>query len=158
MSLNLRSWPGPRLASVPEQNELARLVDHVIHIWSDLFGARTASEAATCMGWRTKRRALAEGGSSIRSLLIPMLGGGFSIVVNDEHCPSDDEVEWLVAHEFAHSLFYTGREPPCRIVAHTPQEEVFCDRFADCVTAPLQPRPNHADEGPRPAIPGSASV
>jgi hypothetical protein len=134
---SLKGWGGLRLARVPELDDVESVFRQAAVTWKRSLGATTADEAVNQLGWPVRVRDMAEAGTTIRSLLVPLLSGGFSIVVNGEHQPTESRILWLVAHEFAHSLFYTGQAPPRRIITHTPQEEDFCDRFADLARRPL---------------------
>jgi hypothetical protein len=68
-------------------------------------------------------------------MLVPLLHGGFSVLV-DPACadaPSGpcSELSRLLAHEFAHTFFYSCGQPPARLFPLTPEEEIFCDLFAE---------------------------
>lgn len=125
------TWDGLRLAHVPSPTEAASVFDQVTVTCRASLGVSTVAQAVECLGWPVRTRRLSEAGSTIQSLLVPRLGGGFSIVLNADHNLTDSKTHWLMAHEFAHSLFYYGQTPPRRIIPHSPQEEDFCDAFAE---------------------------
>ena len=69
--------------------------------------------------------------SQVDSLLIPQRGGKFGVAINRRRAPSAPFAQWLIAHELAHAMFYDRADPPQRMFRWTPNEERFCDRFAD---------------------------
>lgn len=85
-------------------------------------------------GWPVRVRPLCEEPSTLRAVLSSLLSGGFSVVVNEQHQPDREQVEWLLAHEFAHTFFFTDDHVPRRCVPYTQREEVLCDAFADAFT------------------------
>lgn len=82
-------------------------------------------------GWDARLEPIGRRLSTLRSILVPMRSGGFTAVVNARRRPTDAEIDWLLAHEYAHTFFYLQGEPPHRAVRHTAREEEACDRFAD---------------------------
>lgn len=82
-------------------------------------------------GWRVRVRPVSRPSSGLRAILVPLVIGGFSVVVNAQHDPTAERVEWLLAHEFAHTLFFVEGAPPRRCVPYTRDEEWMCDAFAD---------------------------
>ncbi len=76
--------------------------------------------------------------STLRSLIVPMQTGGFSIVVNSDHTygQQTEKVETaLIAHEVCHGVVFFNKDiPPKRRVRHLGAEEVFCDTFAESLT------------------------
>lgn len=91
-------------------------------------------------GWELTVKEFENPQSTLRSILVPRFGGGFRAVVNGRFRPADAEVEWLAAHEFAHTFFYRDGAPPRRVVAHSLSEERCCDAFADSFTGVERPR------------------
>lgn len=100
--------------------------------WIDgsALSARTVVDRA---GWRVSIRALSCDAASIRSVLVPRKGGRFTVVVNGALDPTLDEIDWLIAHEIAHSLFYTSADIPQRRFRWQHEEEEFCDEFASAL-------------------------
>ena len=82
-------------------------------------------------------------GGGLRAVLIPLLDGGFSVLVDPDLTPSEVESgadamcvrKLRLAHELAHSFFYADGAPPVRIVAPGLDEESFCERFAEAVVS-----------------------
>ncbi|MEO5498885.1 MAG: hypothetical protein ABIR46_00080 [Candidatus Saccharimonadales bacterium] len=78
--------------------------------------------------------------STLESLLVPLLHGGFTVVLNTRRFPADPQESkhreaFLIGHEIAHSFFYSEKpgKIPRRIFGalSTPEEEYFCDAFGD---------------------------
>ena len=95
------------------------------------------------MGYRVQLRDLRAPEGGVQALVAPMEGGGFSIWVDDR--PSASEAAaghparsgrhgWLtqfrLAHEWGHTLFFTGTRLRRRSTCATESEEEFCDEFA----------------------------
>lgn len=119
---------GNKLRAVPSTSD----VDDLVHALSgSIHGVRTPSEALVQWGWTLEVRPTGYEDSPIESLLIPRDHGGFHVVVDQRRRPSKARVEWLIAHEIAHSLFFLLNSPPRRTVRWTPEEETFCDDLAD---------------------------
>ncbi len=87
-------------------------------------------EIVSSLGWTWEFSPMTHGPSAIRSLLMPRGAGGFHIVVDARRRPGSPEVDWLLWHELAHSLFFTSGTPPARRFPWNPSEETFCDHFA----------------------------
>lgn len=123
----------PRLASLPDDCQLTdialRMRDHL----QPVLELVSAEALATAVGCGYGVQPIGAATSTVQSLLVPLRAGGFNIVINAHHSPSDADALWLTAHEVAHSFFYTASEPPRRIVPNTPAEECFCDAFADAL-------------------------
>ena len=119
------------MANVPSHDQVGDVVEQVTAIWERDLGVTTAREAANQLDWTIEVRQLLTPSSKIRSLLFAEPTGGFSIVINAQHRPSVNRQEWLIAHEFAHSLFFSPHYPPRRIISHSEEEEAFCDAFAN---------------------------
>lgn len=91
-------------------------------------------------GWQLHYRDTLPTNTTIRSLLVPMLKGGFSIVLNEHRLPPEQphrqqHEAFLIGHEIAHSLFYTqpDNKLPRRITGTmaSMNEELFCDAFGE---------------------------
>lgn len=89
-------------------------------------------------GWGLSYASESLENSSIQSLLIPLLRGGFTVAINKHKLPDNPDARlrqeaFLVGHEIAHSFFYVERtgQPPRRIVSKQASraEEEFCDEF-----------------------------
>lgn len=89
-------------------------------------------------GWRMGYFRTSPDNSSLQSLLIPLLKGGFAISINERHLPYDPEERlrqeaFLAGHEIAHSFFYHAApgQVPRRISGEwaSREEELFCDEF-----------------------------
>lgn len=82
--------------------------------------------------------------TTIESLLIPSMSGGFSVIVREQairgYSTSNTahRLRFRVAHEIAHSLFYDDGFPPRRAIRHSPEEELFCDEFARALLVPQE--------------------
>jgi hypothetical protein len=124
-------WTRVRLNAVPRPEEVCALVRQVTAFWADEWSVVSPGDAVLAAGWQVKRRRFAADARDVRSLLIPRLQGGFSILVNSSRELTGNETDWLIAHEYAHSLFYRPGDPPARIIRPSVDEEGFCDRVAD---------------------------
>ena len=87
-------------------------------------------------GWTVRMERLGAASNGHRAMLLPLLTGGFVIVVDPEVWPGDQrswmaEQRFRLAHELAHTLFYAPGEPPRRLTAGSLDEETFCDCVAD---------------------------
>lgn len=88
--------------------------------------------------WRMGYFQTGPNNSSLQSLLIPLLRGGFAIGINEYNLPRDPEERirqeaFLAGHEIAHSFFYhaSPEQVPRRISSRwaSRDEEEFCDAF-----------------------------
>lgn len=122
-----------QLRDVPTDADLSLLVRRVREQWTSQHGSRVPTQVMRALGWTVRRRRLNHRSASIRSLLVPMLDGGFVIVLNESRRPSTSEAEWLISHEYAHSLFFGPGAPPRRLIPEQDGEEAFCDAFADAM-------------------------
>lgn len=89
--------------------------------------------------WKFARERFVFDPTTLRACLVPMLTGGFTLLVNDQYTygERDGVVETaFLAHELSHAVvFYDSTTiPPRRRVRHTVQEEKFCDTFAKSMT------------------------
>lgn len=82
-------------------------------------------------GWTFRERRFATNGTATRSLLLPKLVGGFTVLVNSEHEPTPAYRDWLLWHEIAHSFYFTDGVPAARRTPYLREEETFCNVFAD---------------------------
>lgn len=89
-------------------------------------------------GWKTGYTVGLSESSTIESLLMPLMQGGFAIKLNKNRLPTDTEARlrreaFLTGHEIAHSFFYRdqpGRLPRRITGKHDLEaEEAFCDEF-----------------------------
>ena len=89
-------------------------------------------------GWKISRNPTFSAESKMQALLVPLLRGGFSVVLNTSSLPnSPEEAErqetFLIGHEIAHSFFYKDAPGtiPHRIGSKqtSQDEEAFCDEF-----------------------------
>ncbi len=120
-----------RLCRVPTPSGTAMLGGQVAEALGDALADAAGPEDVTdSLGWRYRERPVGSETSTIESLLVPLTGGGFTVVVNAHRAPSRERAIWLAAHEIGHSFFYTSGRPPRRIVPVTAEEEDFCDAFA----------------------------
>jgi hypothetical protein len=148
-----RSLLGGRLTSVPHVRDVAALIE-VVHnrLASALPGlAGTLDPYRLCehFGWQVRVEQLGARVGGQQAALLPRWGGGFTVLVDPDLTPAErsgnaDPVivaRFRVAHELAHTLFYSETAPPRRAVALSPQEEGFCDAFAWALvsSSPLQP-------------------
>jgi hypothetical protein len=93
------------------------------------------------MGWRVRVEEIEAVTGGQQALLLPRRSGGFTAVVDPRptplerasHVPAQRLRRARLAHEFAHSFFYTGGSPPRRSAPPTPAEERFCDAFAEAI-------------------------
>lgn len=140
-----RSLLGGRLVSVPcgdQASVLAELVRERLELGRGIDLARVCSQ----LGWtiREERLGAAEGGQ--QAALLPRTSGGFTILIDPDLTPAEaaaekdiEAVERIrLAHELAHTLFYSETTPPRRGMETSPREEDFCDAFADAVLNPAK--------------------
>ena len=86
-------------------------------------------------GWSVVTdKPLADRPTRLDAILIPMFDGGFRVLINPTPIGRPPSTDWLLAHEYAHTLFYSPGAPPTRSFRHTAAEEEFCDRFATTFT------------------------
>jgi hypothetical protein len=129
-----------KVPSLPEATKLAaKLVGEVSASGDSTFAAFLARR-----GWDLVFRPLGDEGSTIRSLLVPRGNAQFRAVITSRHPYDQDGIDWLLAHEYAHSLFFVDEAKSRRLVPWVEAEEVFCDAFADHF-ARAQGRPVLAD-------------
>ncbi len=137
-----RAWPGARLAHVPSPETVPRLVNQVCEWWGVLEPNHLDPEAMfAVLGWPVAAEALGAAEGSHQAMLIPRLAGGFTVLVDPDLTPDErgrgarpaHVQRARLAHELAHSFFYSDGVPPTRLMRWAPDEEVFCDRFASAV-------------------------
>ena len=95
------------------------------------------------VGWTVTIRRLGAATGGLQALLVPRLGGGFSVIVDpdltpDERASGADPLQVRadrIAHEVAHALLYRPGEPPLRCLPPSAAEEVFCDELASRLSA-----------------------
>lgn len=89
-------------------------------------------------GWRIGYYQTGPKNSSLESILMPLLKGGFVVSINEHKLPQDPEERlrqeaFLAGHEIAHSFFYHAApgQVPRRISGQwaSREEELFCDEF-----------------------------
>lgn len=104
------------------------------------------------MGWQIKLEKLNAEKNGLSGLLFPQPDGGFTIIIDPFPYSLDEpsvllwempEVRFILAHEIAHTTFYTPGSPPYRsgqgrstLSLPNPAEELFCDRFAASLLIP----------------------
>jgi len=123
-----------KFSKVPEASELDGLANRFRQL--SLPGSSPECVVES-LGWTLRVKPIGMPGSTVHSLLVPLLGGGFSVIVNGHYNFSSRETLWLVGHEIGHSLFYTNGFPPERVIPCTLTEEKFCDAFADALFGPF---------------------
>lgn len=140
VGMNIDAVAGLSFCEVPDDGYATGLAVRVGDAVLRENSSPTAAGIVGLFGWRYRRRVLCGGDSSMavppKAILVPLLGGGFSVLVNDALKPSDEEELWLVGHELCHSFFYNrGVSPPRRIIPSSEKEERFCDLFADSLVS-----------------------
>jgi hypothetical protein len=129
-------FSGARLTRVPRPEEIASVVGDVASYWATLgLASFEPAEALALLGWEVRQRSLVTAACRHRSMLIPMLTGGFVILVDrlllqEASRPAPVALAHALAHEIAHSFFYAEGAPPERLFPLEPSEELFCDAFA----------------------------
>ncbi len=137
--MEARRWPGARLSSVPTRDVTVLLVEQVCEWWGVSDPVEFDPEGVFgALGWPVVTEVLGAGSGSHRAMLIPRFGGGFTTVVDPELTP--EEIASSVhpvavrrsrlAHELAHSFFYSDGAPPRRLLRLSADEENACDWFA----------------------------
>ncbi len=121
----------PPVTMPPNGDQARELATYLRREWAGVLENMSARSVVEAFGWRFSIRPVESPTSTLQSLLLPVLDGGFSVVVNGHYAWTEAEALWLAAHEIGHSFFYTNGAPPRRIVPCTPVEEQFCDVFAD---------------------------
>lgn len=137
-----RAWPGARLAHVPSREIVPRLVGQVCEWWGVLGPDPLDPEAVfDALGWPVVAEPLGAVDGSHQAMLIPRLAGGFTVLVDPDLTPDErgrgarpaNVKRARLAHELAHSFFYSDGAPSTRLMRWAPGEEVFCDRFASAI-------------------------
>lgn len=140
-----RGWPGARLSSVPTQEVMHLIVGQVCAWWGVSDPCRFDPEAVfAALGWPIVSETLGSARGSHRAMLIPRSGGGFTAVVDPELTAEEDASgahpmavrRFRLAHELAHSFFYSDGAPPKRLVRLSADEENACDWFAAALEEP----------------------
>lgn len=101
-------------------------------------------------GWVVRLDRLDARTGGQQAALLPRWEGGFTLVVDPDLTPIErhanaetaDVLRLRVAHELAHTLFYSETAPPRRAIPASRAEEDFCDAFAWALlfsTSLLQP-------------------
>lgn len=90
---------------------------------------------AETFGLSLKMKPVGDVNSAVLSVLVPLLSGGFRVVLNSHKDFTADEVLQLVGHELGHTLFYAPGKPPTRVIPGSAAEEKFCDLFANLLLA-----------------------
>jgi hypothetical protein len=135
-----RQWPGARLLQLPSSpDEMSLLISQVSTWWEvkeatslDVLGAFAS------LGWPLVRRRLGAREDSHRAMLLPQPTGGFVVLLDPDLAPAEkamglhrsEATRLRLIHELAHSFFYSGGTPPTRLLSGSPEEEQFCDEFA----------------------------
>ncbi len=100
-------------------------------------------------GWRIRVERLGARTGGQQAALLPRWAGGFTLLVDPDLTPAErsanaetaEAMRFRVAHELAHTLFYSETAPPRRAIPASRAEEDFCDAFARALlysTSPLQ--------------------
>lgn len=138
-------FPGTRLAQLPGAEEVHGIAGVVQKHWaSQGVTPFNPAEAFGLLGWEIRYRSLVTARSQHRAMLVPLLSGGFVVLVDSTlaQCATGDSnsdaVRHVLTHELAHSFFYAATAPPERLFPLEPAEELFCDAFAS------QMLPRHA--------------
>jgi hypothetical protein len=127
----------PRLSEVPQDT---RCVDLAQSIGRQLLPSYTYGSLdgiAAHLNWQYREDTIGKENSTVQALLVPLRKGDFSLIINKKYQFTPPEKLRLVGHEIAHSLFYAPGYPPRRIISHSLEEEVFCDKFADYLATEL---------------------
>lgn len=130
-------FSGARLAHLPSAEEVPGIAADVQAYWA-LQGVSpfNPAEAFRLLGWEIRYRALVIARCQHSAMLVPLLRGGFVVLVDAalaQSAASDagsDLVRAVLTHELAHSFFYAASAPPERLLPLKPEEELFCDAFA----------------------------
>jgi hypothetical protein len=93
------------------------------------------------LGSAVRTTSLSAGTGGHQALLIPRSCGGFTVYVDSRLTPAERRAgisparirRARLAHEFAHTFFYTDGAPPRRRAPVRAAEERFCDTFAAAV-------------------------
>jgi hypothetical protein len=123
-------WPR-RYVRAPDDEQTTLIAQHARTQLAEALHDGSPSALVRTLGWRLDIVPIGTADSTIQSVLVPLRDGSFSIVLNANRRWSREQTLWLMAHEMAHSLFYSDGAPPRRIGPNTTSEEEFCDRFAD---------------------------
>ena len=118
------------LRSFPPPSEVASLALALVNELAAL-NLSDLSKFLIRRGWEVVFQPLGDEASAIRSLLVPKGSGQFRVVITSRCAYEPERVEWLVAHEYAHSLFFVDHGKARRLVPWVEAEEAFCDAFAD---------------------------
>ncbi len=120
-----------RLCRVPGTTETFALADRMATLLGPALAEPPRPDVAvSLLGWQYREANIGSPASTVESLLVPLVQGGFSVIVNAHRSPCSSRAMWLAAHEIGHSFFYAPGSPPRRIVPVTADEENFCDAFA----------------------------
>lgn len=128
-------YSGARLTRVPDPGEVWRVVADAHAYWaSQGVSPFDPEEAFARLGWETRCRSLVTADCNHNAMLIPLLNGGFVVLVDEALAqrahPTRDAVRHALTHELAHTFFYAATAPPKRLLPLEPYEELFCDAFA----------------------------
>jgi IrrE N-terminal-like domain len=152
----LEAWPRIALSRVPAQRDAARIASAVraaVLATGDetnpLPSFRRISRAG---GFEISQTTLSAASGQQEALLIPMDGNRFGICVDPTPPGGWSRIRpairselrtnrhrFRVAHEIAHTFFYDRTVArPRRLLAGSPEEELFCDEFARALLLPLE--------------------
>jgi hypothetical protein len=116
---------------------------------ADHGGVHDLWQAVRDRGWRVEIRELRADVGGIEGFTVPCEVHGFRICVDDRSSGAiEGEGEqspvtlFRLAHEVAHTFFYRPGRPPTRPAPPSPEEEAFCDLFADALLGPGFARPS----------------
>lgn len=129
----------PRLGAVPGPRTASSLARQIQASAPTL--RRAPEKLIASLGWSLRSERMDASIGGVRALLIPLRRGGFTLVVDPD--PSPDELKrgvppnviraWRIAHELAHTFFYSLGSPPRRRIPLSDAEEHFCDAVASAL-------------------------
>lgn len=148
-----------QLDRVPQPEEVARIAERARRSWGVSSSSRLdIPRVCERLGIEVSVMAMDVPDGGAQGFLIPTTEGRFRIEVDPEPVGGWQSVtpklrrtlarhrqRFLVAHELAHTLFYTvGSAAPERLVLDSEQQEAFCDDLARALLVP----PPVADQTP----------
>jgi len=149
-----RRWREVRFSRVPRDDYAVGLATEARALFQvDTPGRQFATELLNICGFQYAEVSLPRSWPSIEAMLTPCPDGSFTVGISRELVRLDARrlsppLEFLIAHEIAHSFFYDRRRlPPHRLTGPSLAEEAFCDLFAQHLLLPnleLPPLPSLA--------------
>lgn len=136
-----------RYAAVPSGHHAAVLADEFRSIASTpLKGSALVDQLHQLGGFTRCEVSFPRSEPVINAMLVPRERGGFTICLSrnltrSQRAGLNAPLDFLVAHEMAHTFFYDRcARPHRRFVAQSSEEEAFCDSFARHLLLPSMPR------------------